>query len=120
MDNEFEINLNNAKRIAIKLLELSTKKIEVLDISKKNKGISFLVLASAVSEEVAKVISLDMQTFLKELKIPLFNIDGAFRGEWIVMDCGRIVIHIFTEHSRNKYNLEKLWKDSKNVVKWVD
>ena len=115
-----EINdiIETAKKIAIKLQELSCAKIEILDISKKSTQIKVLVLANAENAQTSKVIAGDLKLFLQEQSIDCIGVDGGLKGEWIVFDCDKIMVHLFTEATRTKFNLEKLWKDSKNVVKW--
>lgn len=110
--------IDTAKRIAIKLQEFSCKKIDILDISKKTNQAKIMIISSVLNEQKAKVIANDILLFIKEQNLEIINIDGAFKGEWIVLDCKEIIIHIFTETTRVKYNLEKLWKDSKNLIKW--
>lgn len=110
--------LEKSKAIALKLQEFGAKKIEVLDISRKSSDIKFLILSSISSAQMAKVVANDIQQFANSQKLTILHTDGAFRGEWIVLDYEEIIIHIFTEPARLKYNLEKLWKDSKNSIKF--
>lgn len=110
--------IETAKKIAIKLQELSCTKIEILDISKKSNLAKVLILANTESEQSAKVIAWDMRLFFDEMNIDFLKTDGEFKGEWIVFDCKDILLHLFIESTRTKFNLEKLWKDSKNTVKW--
>jgi ribosome-associated protein len=45
------------------------------------------------------------------------NVSGQSEGNWILIDYDDFVIHIFTEELREYYQLEKLWRDSKEI-KW--
>lgn len=110
--------IETAKKMAIKLQELSCQKIEILDISKKSTQTKVLVLSNAENPQVAKVVAGDFRLFCEEHNIELLGTDGELKGDWIVFDCKEIIAHIFTDATRTKFNLDKLWKDSKNVIKW--
>lgn len=110
--------LEISKQIALELENLGAKKIEILDVSKKTNQAKFFIFSSVADEVISKTTAFQIQDFIKNLGLELVHIDGHIKGEWIVQDFADIIVHIFTENSRNKYNLEKLWKDSKNSVKY--
>ena len=56
-------------------------------------------LCDNVSEEMAKLKMLTKQT------------EGYTSGNWVLMDYGDIIIHIFDKESRSYYDLERIWKD---------
>ena len=43
------------------------------------------------------------------------NIEGRKNSQWILMDYGDIIVHIFNPEERKNYNLEKLWSDQPTV-----
>lgn len=45
------------------------------------------------------------------------KVEGYNKGEWIILDFGDIVLHSFIPSSREKYNLDKLWKTKKIQIK---
>jgi ribosome-associated protein len=44
---------------------------------------------------------------------PPGHVEGYSAGEWILVDCADLVVHVFTRDTRSFYNLEKLWGDAK-------
>ncbi len=60
-------------------------------------------IADAVTEELKKVNTRPLHT------------EGYNNAEWILIDYGAFVVHIFTEQSRNFYDLERLWRDAEKV-----
>ncbi|MDD4815847.1 MAG: ribosome silencing factor [Clostridia bacterium] len=110
--------LEIGKQIANELEKMGAKKIELLDVSKKTNQTKFLIFCNMADETLNKATSLQIQEFVKNLGLELLRVDGFIKGEWIIHDFAEVIVHIFTENSRTKYNLEKLWKDSKNSVKF--
>ena len=49
-----------------------------------------------------------------------FHTEGLQNGDWVVIDCSEVVVHIFTPGLREKYSLERLWSDSKIVDLNID
>jgi ribosome-associated protein len=43
------------------------------------------------------------------------GIEGSEEGRWILLDYGDFIVHVFTEESRQFYQLERLWRDAERV-----
>jgi ribosome-associated protein len=52
---------------------------------------------------------------LKRFKTRPLHTEGYNNAEWILIDYGAFVVHIFTEEARNFYDLERLWRDAEKV-----
>lgn len=92
------------------LLDKGVFDIEIVDVSKKTKMTKNLVIGTANSTESAKEITFEFCEEVEKQGIELCSCDGFNKGEWIVLDYDEVIIHIFTKATREKYNLEKLWK----------
>ncbi|MEI6054607.1 MAG: ribosome silencing factor [Lentisphaerota bacterium] len=55
----------------------------------------------------------------EEFDIRPVAIDGEKESDWIVIDFGNVMLHIFSQESREKYNLESLWGDSEKIEKLI-
>lgn len=99
------------------ILELVTetlsarKAIDVvtIDLAHKSSLADYMVIASGTSSR--HVISL-IDILLKELKPRLshpISIEGLSKGDWVVLDAGDVIIHVFQSEVREFYNLEKMW-----------
>ena len=105
-------NLYSEKAIEMAklLLDKGVFDIDIVDVSKKTKMAKNLVIGTANSSESAKEIALDFCEEIDKKGIELYSCDGFNKGEWIVLDYDEVIIHIFTKSTREKYNLEKLWR----------
>lgn len=52
-----------------------------------------------------------IQESLKKQKVAPYHVEGYATGEWILMDYGDLVVHIFNPERRDFFNLERLWGD---------
>lgn len=51
----------------------------------------------------------------EEKNIKPYNYEGKKKGEWVLLDYGSIVVHVFGDEARKFYNLERLWGEAKEV-----
>jgi ribosome-associated protein len=65
-----------------------------------NSGRQNLALLEGIEEELKKVTARPL------------SIEGERNGEWILMDYGSFIVHIFSRRAREYYSLEKLWGDA--------
>ena len=94
--------------------------IVLLDVREQTSIADFFVIATVDNERQAKAIEDDLlQTLRTEQNIRPLGIEGVeSRGSgWTLVDFGDVIIHLFTEESRNHYQLEELWNKAQVVVK---
>ena len=88
----------------------------ILDLRDISTITDYLVICSAQSEPQIKAIANGVEQALKEdaQRQPL-AVDGFPTSQWIVMDYGDVMFHIFHEQKRPVYALEDLWSDAPQV-----
>jgi len=88
----------------------------ILDLRNISTITDYLVVVSAQSEPQIKAIANGVEQSLKEKpgRHPL-AVDGFPTSQWIVMDYGDVMFHIFHEAKRPVYALEDLWSDAPQV-----
>ena len=88
----------------------------ILDLRDISSITDYLVVCSAMSEPQLKAIANGVEQELKEKlgRHPL-AVDGFPTSQWIVMDYGDVMFHIFHEAKRPVYALEDLWSDAPQV-----
>lgn len=97
---------------------LDTKKgrdICILDIADKSGFADYFVMVTAGSERQLKALADEMEFVLEKEGVFVKRIEGETSSGWLLMDYEDIIINIFTEESRAKYNIEKVWGDCEIV-----
>jgi len=88
----------------------------ILDLRNISSITDYLAICSAQSEPQIKAIANGVEQALKEgfKRYPL-AVDGFPTSQWIVIDYGDVMFHIFHEQKRSVYALEDLWSDAPQV-----
>lgn len=80
------------------------------------KGLSsitdYLVIAEGNVDRHVMAIARNVQQDLLEKGEKPIHIEGLKNGDWIVLDYGEVMIHLFMPGMREKYQLETLWKEA--------
>ena len=88
----------------------------ILDLRNISTITDYLVICSAQSEPQIKAIANGVERALKEeLGRDALAVDGFPVSQWVVIDYGDVMFHIFHEHKRPVYALEDLWSDAPQV-----
>jgi ribosome-associated protein len=74
-----------------------------------------LLICSGASDRQVAAISNAVQRQLKEAGRRPLHVEGERRADWVLLDYGEFVIHIFTEERRTYYGLDSLWGDAPNL-----
>ncbi len=106
------MDVERLKELIIKLLEdKKGEEILPIDLRKKVDFADYFLLCSAHSTKHAQGLADYVTLELEKLGIIPLSVEGIEQGNWIVLDYGSVVVHIFYEPIRRIYNLEELWLD---------
>jgi ribosome-associated protein len=82
----------------------------VLDLRELVDSFDALVVASGRNDRQVRAIGEEIERVIEiALGIKPTHIEGWATGEWIALDYGDVIVHIFDEDSRDYYDLEHLW-----------
>ena len=87
----------------------------VLDLREIASFTDYFVIASGTNERQVQAISDEVVETLKKAGSPVTRVEGYKTAEWILLDYGDFVVHIFDEKARKFYDLERLWREAKRV-----
>lgn len=106
--------------IKLALHSASEKKalnLTVIDLREIASFTEFFVIASGTNQRQVQAISDEIEEQLKkQLRQKPIRIEGYNSAEWILMDYGDFVVHIFEQKAREFYDLERLWRDAKKAA----
>ncbi|WP_302120059.1 ribosome silencing factor [Allorhodopirellula heiligendammensis] len=116
--------LDDARKLATEAarvaLDNNGRDVLVLDISGQSAEFDFFVIATGTSRRQLHAISEQIDDALeKGLGDHRMGIEGYQESNWIVLDYGSLVVHLFDEETREYYDLESLWADG-TVVPLAD
>ncbi|MEP6743283.1 MAG: ribosome silencing factor, partial [bacterium] len=106
------------ERITMALNAAAEKKaidIVVLDLREIASFTDYFVVTSGANERQVQAISDEVFETLKKAGTPAARVEGYKTAEWILLDFGDFIFHIFDEKARRFYDLERLWRESKRV-----
>jgi ribosome-associated protein len=89
--------------------------IKVLDLKEVTSFTDYFVLCSVTNSRQAHAVCDEIEKSLKEIGERPVSIEGYDAGEWILMDYGDFLVHIFSTTARSYYDLERLWRHARVV-----
>ena len=111
----FVINTNDSKERVIQCvnaaLDRKATDLVILKVKEFSSFTDFFIICSGTSDRQVKAIADHVAEKLKKEGILPLGIEGANTGNWILMDYGDVIIHIFYEPTREFYDIERLWSD---------
>lgn len=80
-----------------------------IDLAGKTLIGDYMVVASGRSERHVGAIADNLVKRLKEAGIPEVSVEGMPKCDWVLIDAGQVIVHLFQPEVREFYNLEKMW-----------
>jgi len=87
----------------------------VMDMSKTRLLTDYFIICTANSSVHMKSLRDDIVDYLNELGKQIIYYDRGDGYDWILVDAGDVVIHIFTKNARQFYDIEHLWIDVERI-----
>ena len=91
------------------LEDIKARDIKLINVSKLTSVFDYIAIASADSTRQTKALARNVMDRVKEHGGWIYGIEGEQSGEWVLVDCGDIVVHIMQPAMRELYELEELW-----------
>ena len=104
-------------KIAVEALkEKKGYDIKLIDISEISVLADYFIIANGgnANQVQAMVDNVEEQMYKAGFETP--KVEGYNNASWILLDYKDVVIHVFDEESRSFYNLERLWRDGKEIA----
>ncbi|HJB81851.1 MAG TPA: ribosome silencing factor [Candidatus Mediterraneibacter intestinavium] len=112
--------MNQSKEMAkIAYNALSDKKgedIKIIDITGISVLADYFLIANGNSDSQVSALVDNVEEELHKAGYPLRQREGQASGSWVLLDFGDIIVHVFDKENRLFYDLERIWKDGKDVT----
>ncbi len=106
------------ERVLQSLRAASEKKaldLVVLDLREIASFTDYFVLATGANERQVQAIADEIYETLKKAGSAAARVEGYKTAEWVLLDYGDFVVHVFEQKARTFYDLERLWRESRRV-----
>ena len=111
-----KINALEAAKKAIEALEdKKAEDIRVIDISEVTVIADYFIIAGGNNRSQIQALCDSVEEKLGRAGTPVKQIEGYDTANWILMDFGDVIVHIFDRENRLLYDLERIWRDGKQV-----
>ena len=89
--------------------DAKTEDIKIVDLKNKSSIADAFMIATCRSTRHANATADELTKRLKKMGILCPNPEGRPKCDWIIVDAGSIIVHLFRQEIRDLYSLEKLW-----------
>ena len=103
---------DHLRKYLIPAFERKAESIIAIDVKELTSYTDTLIIIEAHSQRQLAAIAEHIITSLKKIQIYVLGTEGLKGGEWVLLDYGDVVIHIFESDIKSYYNLEGLWADA--------
>ena len=86
--------------------------IATIDLQGKSDIADFMLIATGRSQRQVMALAQRLTEGLKEAGCKHVAVEGMRHGEWVLIDAGDVVVHLFRPETRAYYNLEKMWGEA--------
>ncbi len=90
--------------------------VRVIDIQEVSVIADYFIIASGANSNQVQALADNVQEALGRAGHEARQIEGYGSASWILMDYNDVIIHIFSEESRMFYDLERIWRDGKDMT----
>lgn len=104
-------------RIAYEALdEKKGEAIKIIDIAGVSVLADYFIIANGTSESQVRALVDNVEACLQKAGYTIKQREGrGAAGGWVLLDFGDIIVHVFDKENRLFYNLERIWRDGKEV-----
>lgn len=103
-------------KLAIQALEdKKAEDIRVIDISEVSVIADYFIIAGGSNKSQIQALCDNVQEKLGREGFPEKQTEGYQTANWILMDFGDVIVHIFDKENRLLYDLERIWRDGKQI-----
>lgn len=115
MTNSLEKTLELAQAAAALALDKKAEEVVILKVDRVTSFADFFVIASANSERQVAAIASHIEDTMRKGGHKPIGVEGKDAGNWVLVDFGDFVVHLFLDSAREYYDLDGFWTDAESV-----
>jgi len=92
------------------------EEVQVLDLREAASFTDYFIILHGNSSRQNAALSEAIAQELKKGGVRPLGVEGTAHGEWILMDYGFFVVHVFSKQARDYYSLDRLWGDAAKLI----
>ena len=105
-----------AKLVCHALEEKKAEDIKVINIEEVSVLADYFIITSGTNYNQVQAMADNVEELLGKADVTPKQIEGYQTANWILMDYRDVIVHIFDEENRLFYDLERIWRDGKNIA----
>ncbi len=114
-----KIDKNNANEL-LKLIynaidDKLGEDIKVICIDEISSLAEYFIIANGKNTNQVRAIADSVEDATAKNDIELLHAEGYRGNDWVLLDFGKVIVHVFDAESRTFYNLERIWGDGKTI-----
>lgn len=110
------MNSKELTKLAIEALaDKKAEDIQVIDISEVSVIADYFIIANGTNRSQIQALSDNVEEALGRADTPVRQIEGYNTANWVLLDFGDVIVHVFDKENRLFYDLERIWRDGKKV-----
>jgi ribosome-associated protein len=111
-----DASLDLAQICAALALEKKADDVVILQVAELTSYADQFVIAAAASERQAQAVARNIVDELRRRGKQPLSTDGLEQGNWVIVDYGSVVVHIFMQSARAYYDLDGFWIDAPRIA----
>ena len=111
-----EMNAKEMAKLAMEALEeKKAEDISVIDISRVSVLADFFLIASGNNRNQVQALADNVEEKRGRAGVSPRQVEGYNTANWVLMDYGDIIVHVFDRENRLFYDLERIWRDGRRI-----
>ena len=113
-ENNWGIKISSSLSLTDKIFSIlddaKAEDIKIIDLRNKSSVADYFVISTCRSSRHADATADDLSRKLKKLGFKNPSPEGRPKCDWVIVDAGSVIVHLFKKEIRELYNLEQLWE----------
>ncbi len=98
------------------LADKKAQDIKIINIEEVSVLADYFIIASGSNRNQIQAMADNVEEILHKAGYPVRQTEGYSTANWILMDFGDLIVHVFDSENRLFYDLERIWRDGRSIT----